>query len=952
MVDNRRKFITKDSHHQAEGLTLGDLHEGAIVKDIEGFTEPWIVLSHDHYGPGNTLLFLKGVDPAGTRVFDSGTANWGGSELKTYIDTTFKNKLSSQFNATIRPVTIADGGTDYPNTDVFLLSYRELGGTNTAFQGGTKIANIEAYRHIGVAYWTRSQAPSGVDRTSIVGNDGNFFNVTKYSSSSVRPAVNLDPSTPVFGPYTIEGETYYTLFGPDPFWEAIDVVNTSIAALPAAEAVKYRDKLAIDDVKAEFDSLSPAQQALVTNAAKLDAVVAVIAMMESKVADVDNAIAALPAKADVKLANKQDVQDARDLYDKLDELDEDLQALVSNVDKLLDAEAAIADLEAGIAAVDAAIAGLPAKDDVKLTDKPAIEAARTLYDALTGEQQDLVDDYSRLTDAETKMSQLEIALVSDAINQLQAPDKITLADKAAVDAARSLYDDLSPAQQAAVDDAKLIAAEAAIQALIANGLAVGAEIDKLPAQQDVTLDDKPAIEAVRALYDALDQDQKDLIGNIDKLTDAEAAIWSLEVALVNDRIDALPASTDVTRAHQSEIEEVKLLYDALTPAQKDLIVNVKKLEEVVKQLNTILRPPSASQPAPPAPIELSERSGEVASIERSEEDGVKVDTVRVTEEGVQIMIERAASDGSGRLDLIIEADEEDPADAYRILLPQKVLSALTESELPLQIETAIGIVHIPAEAVESMNEAGEDVQINIVRMTKESEILNLEQMIKAFDPNFTIIGNFTRIEANISNGQVGNLTATLPLINLNLPADSIEAAIMLDSIAVFGLADEKLELLEGSIQYDADGHPVGITYEIGTYTDYIVVNKFPSFIIKLQMDSMEITVNGDTQLMDVAPIAQHYINESLVPLRFVNEGMGHEVEWIAETRQVRIIYDHNTMVITIDSNKVIVNDQEKFVDTVPEMHGGRTYVRVHFIVDEFGLKVYWDESTGTLAFTK
>lgn len=118
------------------------------------------------------------------------------------------------------------------------------------------------------------------------------------------------------------------------------------------------------------------------------------------------------------------------------------------------------------------------------------------------------------------------------------------------------------------------------------------------------------------------------------------------------------------------------------------------------------------------------------------------------------------------------------------------------------------------------------------------------------------------------------------------------------------------------------------------------------------MDSMDITINGERQLMDVVPIVQHHINDSLVPLRFVNEGMGHEVQWIPETRQIRIIYDDNTMVIIIDSNRIIVNDQEKFVDKVPEMHSGRTYVRVHFIVNEFGLKMYWDESTGTIAFSK
>ena len=117
----------------------------------------------------------------------------------------------------------------------------------------------------------------------------------------------------------------------------------------------------------------------------------------------------------------------------------------------------------------ALINALPA--DVTLGDKAQIEAARAAYEALTDDQKALVTNLDKLNDAETALSAAEKAAADQAaadpvIAQIKAlPADITLNDKAAVDAARQAYTNLTDDQQALVTTDtidKLIAAEMAM----------------------------------------------------------------------------------------------------------------------------------------------------------------------------------------------------------------------------------------------------------------------------------------------------------------------------------------------------------------------------------------------------------------------------------------------------------------------------------------------------------
>ena len=111
--------------------------------------------------------------------------------------------------------------------------------------------------------------------------------------------------------------------------------------------------------------------------------------------------------------------------------------------------------------------------------------------------------------------------------------------------------------------------------------AVLALFDALPAVENITLDSKAAIEAARAAYNALTDEQKALIAPEDlaKLTIAEEALAAAVKAAADQKaaeavealFDALPAADAVTRDSKAAIEAARAAYNALTDEQKALI---------------------------------------------------------------------------------------------------------------------------------------------------------------------------------------------------------------------------------------------------------------------------------------------------------------------------------------------------------------------------------------------
>ncbi|MBR6548841.1 MAG: metallophosphoesterase [Clostridia bacterium] len=121
------------------------------------------------------------------------------------------------------------------------------------------------------------------------------------------------------------------------------------------------------------------------------------------------------------------------------------------------------------------VAQIDALNVQSLDDKPDVVAARTAYDELTDAQKGLVTNLAKLVDAEAKIAELEKQADQDAIDkaeakivtdQINALDVKSLDDKPAVVAAREAYHALTEAQKGYVTNlAKLETAEAEIARL-------------------------------------------------------------------------------------------------------------------------------------------------------------------------------------------------------------------------------------------------------------------------------------------------------------------------------------------------------------------------------------------------------------------------------------------------------------------------------------------------------
>lgn len=92
-------------------------------------------------------------------------------------------------------------------------------------------------------------------------------------------------------------------------------------------------------------------------------------------------------------------------------------------------------------------------------------------------------------------------------------------------------------------------------------------------------------------------------------------------------------------------------------------------------------------------------------------------------------------------------------------------------------------------------------------------------------------------------------------------------------------------------------------------------------------------------------------NRTLVPVRFVAEKMKAKVGWEPQTKTVPIEQGDQRIRLTIGENKVTVNGEDVTFDTKAIMSGGRTFVPLRFVSEVLGVEVNWDGATSTVVIS-
>lgn len=109
-----------------------------------------------------------------------------------------------------------------------------------------------------------------------------------------------------------------------------------------------------------------------------------------------------------------------------------------------------------------------------------------------------------------------------------------------------------------------------------------------------------------------------------------------------------------------------------------------------------------------------------------------------------------------------------------------------------------------------------------------------------------------------------------------------------------------------------------------------------------------LVVNGQPAPSDVSP--QMVRGTIMVPLRFVAQYMGAQVDWNNRSRQVRIVQEAPRMVITLTpgSTRAMVNTEGRALRSAPVMQEGRVLLPLREIARFFNARTDYNGQTQTV----
>jgi len=113
----------------------------------------------------------------------------------------------------------------------------------------------------------------------------------------------------------------------------------------------------------------------------------------------------------------------------------------------------------------------------------------------------------------------------------------------------------------------------------------------------------------------------------------------------------------------------------------------------------------------------------------------------------------------------------------------------------------------------------------------------------------------------------------------------------------------------------------------------------PAGLQPLVNSSINIVVNGETLAGSVAPIIDQ--GRILVPARSLAEQLGAQVEWLAAENKVFINKDTDSIELTINETKAVINGERINMEVPARIIDNRTYVPLRFISEALHAQVTW-----------
>ncbi len=333
-------------------------------------------------------------------------------------------------------------------------------------------------------------------------------------------------------------------------------------------------------------------------------------------------------------------------------------------------------------------------------------------------------------------------------------------------------------------------------------------------------------------------------------------------------------------------------------------------------------------------------------------------------EGDKLLGKARQEEGQARLSLA-------EFDGHGVILSVPFIQWLVQENLPLILENSGLVLRFPPYALDNEQISALDknayVKISGREITGEEKQEILDNLSPAGNGSlFEVVGALFDLSIQIlSTGETGEQEAAF-ITGFNEPVT------ITISLAHLGqLTQEQIDRLKGvRLGAGPDGTLIPIelggTYDPETQTFSFITDRFSLYTVIMTEKETRITltlgqpramINGAACELDAAPCLKAEVNRALVPVRFISEALGAQVEWQEENRQViiRVVRDQKPgeISLTIGSAEAMVNGTPVQLDCPAELAypPGRTFVPLRFVSEALGARVDWNSATQSITIT-
>jgi plastocyanin len=120
----------------------------------------------------------------------------------------------------------------------------------------------------------------------------------------------------------------------------------------------------------------------------------------------------------------------------------------------------------------------------------------------------------------------------------------------------------------------------------------------------------------------------------------------------------------------------------------------------------------------------------------------------------------------------------------------------------------------------------------------------------------------------------------------------------------------------------------------------------------LTIDRSRAVLNGDAIGLDTAPVIDEGSGRSLVPVRFIGETLGAYVGWDGGAQKVTYLTGDARIELWVGQTTANVNGNSVTLDVAPYVDSNnRTLVPLRFVSEQFGAQVDWDPDARVATIT-